>query len=293
MEKSTEVYINGKFYPKNEAKISVFDHGLLYGDGVFEGIRVYSGKIFRLDQHLQRLYESAKHLMLEIPISKEKMSQEVLKVVKQNKIPNAYIRLIVTRGVGTLGLNPFHCSDPQIIIIVDKIQLYDDQAHTKGLEVIVSSVCRISSAALSPRLKTLNYLNNILARIEAIQNGASEAVMLNHIGFVSECTGDNIFIVKKGKIATPSVAMGILEGVTRGCVIDISRKLGYTVSETELTRHDLYTADEVFLTGSAAEVVPVVRIDKRGVGNGKPGKITLQLMEEFRKLAEKDGVPAV
>lgn len=288
-----EVYINGKYYSKEEAKVSVFDHGFLYGDGVFEGIRVYGGKVFKLNEHLKRLYDSAKHIMLEIPLAQEKMFQEVLDVVKRNKIPDAYIRLIVTRGFGPLGINPFQCQKPQIIIIVDKIQLYHEEVYQKGLELITATVLRTPAESLSPQIKSLNYLNNILARIEAVHANVSEAIMLNQKGYVTECTGDNIFMVQKDRILTPSVASGILVGVTRGCVIDIARKLGYNVSETELTRHDLYAADEVFLTGTAAEVVPVIKIDGRLVGKGRPGLVTLKLIKEFKALTKKEGTGAL
>lgn len=287
-----EVYINGKYYPKEEAKISVFDHGLLYGDGVFEGIRVYGGKVFKLNEHLKRLYDSAKQILLEIPLPQEKMFQEVLSAVKRNKIPDAYIRLIVTRGMGPLGINPFQCQEPQIIIIVDKIQLYHEEVYQDGLKLITATVLRTPAESLSPQIKSLNYLNNILARIEAVHAGASESIMLNQEGHVTECTGDNIFMVKKDQILTPSVESGILVGVTRGCVIDIGRKLGYNIKETELTRHDLYAADEVFLTGTAAEVVPVIKIDERVIGSGNPGRVTLKLIKEFKSLTKNEGAAA-
>ena len=288
-----QIYINGNFYAKEEAKISVLDHGLLYGDGVFEGIRVYEGKVFRLKEHLDRLYESAKYIMLQIPLAQEKLTEAVLETVRRNKLPNAYIRLIVTRGVGTLGLDPFLCKKSQIIIIVDKIQLYPKEFYEKGLEIITSSIIRTPEAALSPRVKSLNYLNNIMAKIEAVHAGVPESVMLSSEGFVVECTGDNIFVVRRNELFTPPSSSGILEGVTRGCVIDIARNLGYTVVEKFLTRHDLYTADELFLTGTAAEVVPAVILDKRLIGNGKPGTITLKLVKQFKELTQREGLPAL
>ncbi len=288
-----QIYINGSFYAKEEAKISVLDHGLLYGDGVFEGIRVYDGKVFRLKEHLDRLYESAKYIMLQVPLPQEKLTEAVLETVRRNKLPNAYIRLIVTRGAGTLGLDPFLCKKSQIIIIVDKIQLYPKEFYEKGLEIITSSIIRTPEAALSPRVKSLNYLNNIMAKIEAVHAGVPESVMLSAEGFVVECTGDNIFVVRRNELFTPPASSGILEGVTRGCVIDIARNLGYTVVEKFLTRHDLYTADELFLTGTAAEVVPVVILDKRLIGNGKPGVITLKLVKHFKELTKREGLPAL
>jgi len=287
-----QIYINGKFYSKEEASISVFDHGLLYGDGVFEGIRVYKGKIFRLEEHLNRIYESAKYLMLQVSLSKEKLAEDVLETVKRNQLPDAYIRLIFTRGEGGLGLDPFICKNGQIIIIVDKIQLYPQELYEKGLEIITASVIRTPKEALSPKAKSLNYLNNIMAKIEAIHAGVPEAIMLNEKGLVVECTGDNIFAVKNNEILTPDSSIGILVGVTRGCVIDIAKNLGYNVSERALTITDFYDADEVFLTGTAAEVVPVVKIDKRLIGEGKPGSVTLKLIEEFHRLIQVQGVPA-
>lgn len=286
------IYINGKYVSKEDAKISVFDHGLLYGDGVFEGIRVYDGKVFRLEEHLIRLYESARHILLPVPITQNKLMQDVLETVRKNKLTNAYIRLIVTRGTGDLGLDPLICKNQKIIIIVDKIQLYPKEIYKKGLEIVTASVIRTPEAALSPRIKSLNYLNNIMAKIEAVQAGVPECLMLNAEGFVVECTGDNVFAVKKNEIMTPPTSMGILAGITRGSVIDIARNLGYTVSERVMTRHDLFTADEVFLTGTAAEVVPVVKVDERSIGKGKPGQITLSLMKEFHQLTVKEGIPA-
>lgn len=285
-----KVYINGKFYPKRDAKISVFDHGLLYGDGVFEGVRVYNGRIFKLDEHLERLYESAKAIMLEIPVSYEKLRKDVINTVRVNKMRNAYIRLVVTRGVGTLGLNPFVCKDPQIIIIVDKISLYPKEMYEKGLTVITVATVRNAAEAVNPRIKSLNYLNNVLAKIEALNAGVPEAIMFNSFGFVSECTGDNIFTVKKGIVYTPSLYMGVLRGITRDTVIELAKGLGYEVKQIVMNRHDIYNADECFLTGTAAEIVPVVKVDGRVIGTGKPGPVTARLIMAFKELTKKVGV---
>ncbi len=275
------VYIDKEFLPKEEAKISVFDHGLLYGDGVFEGIRSYQGRVFKLDEHLQRLYDSAKAIMLEIPISIEDMEAAVLETLRRNQLHDAYIRLVVTRGVGDLGLDPDKCPAPTIFIIADKITLYPPNFYEEGLEITTVSVRRNYAEAISPRIKSLNYLNNILAKIEGKQAGVEEVLMLNAEGYVVECSGDNIFFVKDNIIVTPPTHLGILEGVTRNTVIDLARELGITVEEKVFTRHDLYTADECFLTGTAAEVIPVVKIDQRIVGNGHPGTVTQKLIEEF------------
>jgi branched-chain amino acid aminotransferase len=281
----TQININGKMYSKADARISVYDHGLLYGDGVFEGIRVYGGKVFRLHEHIERLYESAKHIFLEIPWSREKMTEEVQRTVAVNHKVDGYIRLVVTRGGGSLGLDPGKCSDPQIIVIVDDISLYPARYYDEGLEVVTASVIRNHPNALSARVKSLNYLNNILAKIEAVRAGCQEAIMLNHQGEVAECTGDNIFVVKHGLLRTPPSNAGILEGITRGAVIELAEAAGITVQQVALSRHDVYAADECFLTGTAAEVVPVVKVDGRAIGTGKPGPITRQLRERFQILA--------
>ncbi len=281
----TQINMNGKLIDKADAKVSVFDHGLLYGDGVFEGIRVYSSKVFRLHEHIERLYESAKHIFLEVPWSREKMIEEVQRTVAVNHKVDGYIRLIVTRGAGSLGLDPGKCSDPQIIIIVDDISLYPAKYYDEGLEVVTASVIRNHPNALSPRVKSLNYLNNILAKIEAVRAGCQEAIMLNHVGELAECTGDNIFLVKHGLLRTPPSDAGILEGVTRNAVIELAEAAGITVQQMALTRHDVYAADECFLTGTAAEVVAVVKVDGRTIGTGKPGPITRQLRERFHVLA--------
>ena len=285
------IYIDGEFLPKAEAKVSVFDHGLLYGDGVFEGIRSYNGRVFKLDEHLERLYDSAKSIMLEIPISIETMEETVLETLRRNNLREAYIRLIVTRGVGDLGLDPDKCPKPTIIIIADKIVLYPQKYYEEGLEIVTASVRRNYAEAINPRIKSLNYLNNILAKIEGKQAGTEEVLMLNAEGYVVECTGDNVFWIKNGTLVTPPVHMGILEGVTRNSVIDLAREAGIRVEERVFTRHDLYIADECFLTGTAAEVIPVVKIDRRAVGDGQPGKITQRLIAAFRQLANSTGTP--
>ncbi|MBL9091278.1 MAG: branched-chain-amino-acid transaminase [Planctomycetaceae bacterium] len=281
---SLQIYISGKYYDKDDAKISVYDHGLLYGDGIFEGLRSYGGKVFRLQEHLVRLYESAKAIWLTIPISIEEMTKAVNETLKVNNLSDAYIRLVVTRGAGSLGLDPNRTSNPQVIIIADKITLYPPEFYEKGLDIITASTIRNHPAALSPRIKSLNYLNNILAKIEGLRAGCIEALMLNSKGEVAECTGDNIFLVRRKELLTPPIDAGILEGVTREAVIEAARAAGLTVREIPLTRHDVYVADEVFLTGTAAEVIPVVKIDNRTIGNGEPGPVTRDLMKRFREL---------
>ena len=285
------IYIDGEFLPRAEAKISVFDHGVLYGDGVFEGIRCYNGYVFKLDEHLERLYDSAKSLMLQIPIPIEAMKQNVLETLRRNQLYEGYIRLIVTRGIGDLGLDPDKCSHPSVIIIADKIKLYPQNFYENGLEVVTVSVRRNYSEAINPRIKSLNYLNNILAKIEAKQSGAVEALMLNNDGYVVECSGDNIFWVKNEVIVTPPSHIGILEGVTRNSVVALAREAGFQVEERVFTRHDLYIADECFLTGTAAEVIPVVKLDQRVIGDGSPGKVTEKLIAAFRHLANNFGTP--
>lgn len=282
---SLQIYICGKLYDKENAKISVYDHGLLYGDGVFEGLRSYGGKVFRLQEHLDRLYESAKAIWLEIPIAKAEFGQAIQDTVKVNNIDDGYIRAVVTRGAGTLGLDPNRTSDPQVIIIADKIALYPAEMYEVGLDIVTVSVIRNHPAALSPRIKSLNYLNNILAKIEGLRAGCVEALMLNHKGEVAECTGDNVFLVRKGELLTPPIEAGILEGVTRNAVMELARQSGVVVREVPLTKHDVYVADEFFLTGTAAEVIPVVRVDNRAIGDGKPGPLTKDLREKFFKLA--------
>jgi len=279
-----QVYVDGQLVDKADAKISVYDHGLLYGDGVFEGIRVYGGKVFLLTEHVVRLYESALAIRLTIPISQEQMVADVEKTVAANRIVDGYVRLVVTRGAGSLGLDIRKTEHPQVIIIADTITLYPEEFYEDGLSIITASTLRNHSAALSPRVKSLNYLNNILAKIEAVDAGCQEALMLNHKGEVAECTGDNIFIAKHGKLKTPPTDAGILEGITRNAVIELAEAAGLDVSQMTLVRHDIYTADECFLTGTAAEVVPVVNLDGRPIGDGKPGPITQDLRARFQKL---------
>jgi branched-chain amino acid aminotransferase len=278
------VYINGKLCDADNAKISVFDHGLLYGDGIFEGMRSYAGKVFRLEQHLDRLWASARAIWLEIPVSRSAVAKAVNDTLAANKLQDAYIRLIVTRGAGTLGLDPNRTSNPQVIIITDHISLYPEEFYRNGLEIVTASTTRNHPAALSPRIKSLNYLNNILAKIEGLKAGCIEALMLNHKGEVAECTGDNIFLVRGGILQTPPLDAGILEGITRDAVIELARESGREVREIPLLRHDVYIADECFLTGSAAEIIPVVKVDDRRIGDGKPGPITRDLIERFHKL---------
>jgi branched-chain amino acid aminotransferase len=284
---SFQVYIDGQLYAKEDAKISVYDHGLLYGDGVFEGIRSYGGKVFRMEAHLDRLWSSAKAILLTIPISREEMATAIEKTLAVNGIQDGYIRVVVTRGIGTLGLDPNRCSRPNVIIITDYFALYPEELYRKGLEIVTVSVQRNHPAALSPRIKSLNYLNNILAKIEGQQAGCVEALMLNHKGEVAECTGDNIFLVRDGELLTPSMESGILEGITREAVIELARAAGIAVHEVPLTKHDVYIADECFLTGSAAEVVPVVKVDSRVIGCGVPGPMTRSLIERFHKLTRE------
>jgi branched-chain amino acid aminotransferase len=281
---SFKVYINGTLYDKENAKVSVYDHGLLYGDGVFEGMRSYNGRVFRLKEHLDRLWNSAKAIWLEIPMTRDAMAKAVNDTLATNGIKDGYIRLVVTRGAGTLGLDPNRCANPQVIIITDHIALYPEEFYRDGLEIVTASTVRNHPAALSPRIKSLNYLNNIMAKIEGLKAGCVEALMLNHKGEVAECTGDNIFLVRNGVLQTPPLDAGILEGITRDAVIELAQAAKIEVREMPLTRHDVYIADECFLTGSAAEIIPVVKIDNRMIGDGKPGSITRDLLERFHKL---------
>ncbi|WP_430452320.1 branched-chain-amino-acid transaminase [Rhodopirellula europaea] len=281
------IYINGEYFSREDAKISVYDHGLLYGDGVFEGMRIYSGKVFALEDHMTRLYESARAIMLDIPIAIDALTTAVNETVAKNGLTEGYIRLVVTRGGNQLGLNPFACEDPQVIVIADTISLYPEKFYTEGLELITASTIRNHPAALSPRVKSLNYLNNIMAKIEAIRAGCIEAVMLNTKGEVAECTGDNIFIVRGDRLITPPIDAGILEGITRNTVIDLARENGIEVAEEAMTRHDIFVADECFLTGSAAEVIPAVKLDGRVIGDGKPGPMTQKLNAAFREFVAR------
>ena len=284
---SRQIYINGQFHAPEDAKISVYDHGLLYGDGVFEGMRIYDKKVFRLTEHLTRLDESACAINLQLPISLEQLAADTNETVAKNEIVDGYIRLIVTRGAGPLGLDPFKCSDPQVIIIADSITLYPESYYENGLELVTASTIRNHPAALSPRIKSLNYLNNILAKMEGLKAGCIEALMLNHKGEVAECTGDNLFVIKNGRLNTPPIEAGILEGVTRNAVLELAREAGIETTELPMTRHDIYVADECFLTGSAAEVIPAVTLDGRKIGDGKVGPITQQLNKAFRELVRK------
>ncbi len=282
-ENELKIWVDGELKLKSEAKISVFDHGLLYGDGLFEGIRAYNGKIFLCTEHINRLYEGAHYINIEIPFSKEEMVKAIEETLSANALTEAYIRLIVTRGVGDLGLDPRKCPKPSVIIIAASIELYPEELYARGLEIITSAVPAVHCEALNPRVKSLNYLNNILAKMEAIRAGKLEAIMLNHQGHVAECSGDNIFIVKNGVVKTPAVFSSILEGCTRNLVIDLAKEADYPVEETTLQRYDLYTADECFLTGTGAEVIPVIDIDGRRIGTGKPGVITQNLLQSFRE----------
>lgn len=282
-----KIFLNGRIISQSEAAVSVFDHGVLYGDGVFEGIRQYSGKVFRKRAHLVRLYESAHTLRLPIPMTIEEMDKALEDTLAANNLRDSYIRLVVTRGIGALGISPRNCETPSVFIICDKIQLYPKEMYENGMAIITASTIRSHPNSLSPKIKSLNYLNNIMAKWEAIDAGVPEAMMLNHLGFICECTGDNIFFVKNGKLFTPSEDCGILIGVTRQAVIDLAGQAGIPVVETHLTRHDFYVADECFVTGTGAEICPVTSIDKRVIGNGKVGLITKQLTEAFHILVNQ------
>jgi len=288
-----KIYIDGKYYEEHNAKISVFDHGLLYGDGIFEGIRAYNNRVFKLKEHIDRLFYSAKSILLNVPLSHAQISRAVVDTCRENQIKDGYIRLIVTRGVGGLGLNPNRCKQPSVIIIADKIQLYPVEMYERGLDIITVPTVRNLHSALNPAIKSLNYLNNILAKIEANNGGCEEAIMLNVEGFVSECTGDNIFIVKGGEMFTPPLSAGALYGITRTVVIGLARDLGMSVSEPNLTRYDLFNADECFLTGTGAEIIPVVKLDGRVIGTGKPGSVTKNLVEKYKALTQSSGEPIV
>jgi branched-chain amino acid aminotransferase len=286
-----KVFIDGKYFDERKAKVSVFDHGLLYGDGVFEGIRAYNGRVFKLKEHIDRLFCSAKALLLDLPMSHAELMSATVETCRRNKLRDGYIRLVVTRGVGTLGLNPNRCKRPSVIIIAGKIQLYPKEMYQRGMEIVTVPTTRNLHSALNPAIKSLNYLNNILAKIEANNAGCEEAIMLNAEGFVAECTGDNLFIVKAGKLFTPPLSAGALYGITRGTVMDIAREAGHEVSEPNLTRYDLFNADECFLTGTGAEIIPVTRIDGRMIGAGKPGPLTRKLENLYHALTKMSGEP--
>jgi len=283
------VFLDGQFVSRKDAKVSVFDHCLLYGDGVFEGIRLYDGCVFRLDEHLDRLYSSAKYIALKIPLSLEEMRWVVLETCRRNELQNGYIRLVVTRGVGDLGLAPWLCKIASVIVIASKITLYPDEAYTQGLRIITVPTQRMPVAALNGRVKSCNYLNNILAKLEGNNAGAPEALMLDAHGYAVECTGDNIFILKGKILSTPPAYMGALRGVTRDCIMEMGKEMGFEVREEPFTRFEIFDADECFMTGTAAEVVPVVNLDARPIGDGTPGKVTMELYDRFREFVKKDG----
>ncbi|EZP76373.1 branched-chain amino acid aminotransferase [Parageobacillus genomosp. 1] len=284
------IFLNGEFVTKENAKISVYDHGFLYGDGVFEGIRVYSGNVFRLHEHIDRLYNSAKSILLTIPYTKEEMIDYIIETIRRNQYQDAYIRLVVSRGVGDLGLDPYRCKTPQVVIIVEPLALFPKHLYETGIEVVTVATRRNRSDVLSPKVKSLNYLNNVLVKIEAHLANVSEALILNDQGYVAEGSGDNVFIIKDQVVYTPPGYVGALEGITRQAIIEIAQDLGYVVKEEPFTRHDVYVADEVFLTGTAAEVIAVVKVDGRVIGEGVPGPHTKRLLEEFRRRVVSEGV---
>jgi branched-chain amino acid aminotransferase len=284
-----KIYLDGKFVDEADAKISVFDHGLLYGDGIFEGIRLYQGNVFRLEDHLERLWYSAKAILLTIPMTRKEMADTVCETCRQNGLRDGYIRLVVTRGVGDLGLAPWLCPKPSVFVIADKIALYPPEYYATGLSIVTVPTRRVSPAALAPMIKSLNYLNNILAKLEAKQSGSLEALMLNEEGFVAECTGDNVFLVHKGCLYTPGAQQGALKGITRDTIFAIAQSLGLPLEEHDLTRYDFWNADECFLTGTGAEVIPVVKIDNREIGSGRPGPITNRILAEFRQRVLTEG----
>ena len=286
-----KIYIDGKYYDERNARISVFDHGLLYGDGIFEGIRAYNGRVFKLKEHIDRLFYSAKSILLTLPMAHADIMAAIVETCRRNRLRDGYIRLVVTRGPGTLGLNPNRCKHPSVIIIAGKIQLYPEELYQRGMDIITVPTTRNLHSALNPAIKSLNYLNNILAKIEANNAGCEEAIMLNAEGFVAECTGDNIFIVKEGHLLTPPLSAGALYGITRRVVMELAAESGLKVSEPNLTRYDLFNADECFLTGTGAEVVPVVKIDGRVIGTGKPGPVTENLVAQYHALTKASGAP--
>jgi branched-chain amino acid aminotransferase len=286
-----KIFIDGKYFDESNARISVFDHGLLYGDGIFEGIRAYNGRVFRLKEHIDRLFYSAKSILLTIPMSHAELMAAVVDTCRQNNLRDGYIRLLVTRGIGTLGLNPNRCKNPSVVIIADKIQLYPPELYRKGMEIITVPTVRNLHSALNPAIKSLNYLNNIMAKIEANNGGCEEALLLNAEGYVSECTGDNVFIVKENHLMTPPLSAGALYGITRKVVMEIAAQSGMNVSEPNLTRYDIFNADECFLTGTGAELVPVVKVDGRVIGAGTPGPLTERLVTQYHALTKVSGEP--
>ena len=286
-----KIFIDGKYCNERDAKVSVFDHGLLYGDGVFEGIRAYNGRVFKLKEHIDRLFYSAKAILLEIPMSPGTVMKATVETIRANRLRDCYVRLLVTRGIGTLGLNPRSCKKPSVIIIAGKIQVYPAELYARGMDIVTVPTVRNLHSAVNPAIKSLNYLNNILAKIEANNAGVEEAVMLNSEGYVSECTADNLFVIKQGALLTPPLSAGALYGITRGTVMELAEQLGVKVAETNLTRYDLFNADECFLTGTGAEIMPVIKIDGRVIGSGNPGALTKKLVAEYHALTKVSGEP--
>ena len=286
-----KIYLDGLIVDEADAKVSVFDHGLLYGDGVFEGIRFYNHRVFRLEEHIRRLYDSAKSILLTIPLTPQEMIAATCATIRANGLVDGYIRLVITRGVGPMGLSPYKCPKASVIIIVDTISLYSEEAYANGLTMATCSSRRPSHDILSPQVKSLNYLNNVMAKVEALQAGAEEGLILNDLGLVAECTGDNVFVIRDGFITTPPITAGALPGITRAAVIDIARELGIPLAERDLSRHDIYTCDECFLTGTAAEVIAAPKLDQRVLGTGKPGPITQKIIARFREIVGTTGTP--
>lgn len=286
-----KIYLDGLIVDEADAKVSVFDHGLLYGDGVFEGIRFYNHRVFRLEEHIRRLYDSAKSILLTIPLTPQEMIAATCATIRANGLVDGYIRLVITRGVGPMGLSPYKCPKASVIIIVDTISLYSEEAYANGLTMATCSSRRPSHDILSPQVKSLNYLNNVMAKVEALQAGAEEGLILNDLGLVAECTGDNVFVIRDGLITTPPITAGALPGITRAAVIDIARELGIPLAERDLSRHDIYTCDECFLTGTAAEVIAATKLDQRVLGTGKPGPITQKIIARFREIVGTTGTP--
>lgn len=286
-----KIYLDGLIVDEADAKVSVFDHGLLYGDGVFEGIRFYNHRVFRLEEHIRRLYDSAKSILLTIPLTPQEMIAATCATIRANGLIDGYIRLVITRGVGPMGLSPYKCPKASVIIIVDTISLYSEEAYANGLTMATCSSRRPSHDILSPQVKSLNYLNNVMAKVEALQAGAEEGLILNDLGLVAECTGDNVFVIRDGLITTPPITAGALPGITRAAVIDIARELGIPLAERDLSRHDIYTCDECFLTGTAAEVIAATKLDQRVLGTGKPGPITQKIIARFREIVGTTGTP--